>query len=174
MRNWDNFYRIVKEGKTNLWEIKKQFGDKSVFLFKRDGSGFTWMINSRHEINAYNSLKQGAKGDILMAGLGIGYEPFILCDRQGVKSIDIVECDEEIIYLTSKYLKDNKINIIHDRVLHFMQSTDKKYDAIYFDIFPRDPTSFPDEVKILTKASKDILKSNGKIMFWRQYPPLEL
>lgn len=172
--NWDEFYDTVIEGQLGIWKISKD-EDKNIMLFDT-ARNFTWMMERRWEINSYNSLKINPHGDILMAGLGIGYEAFILKDNLDVNSITIIEKEENIINLTTKYLKHKKIKVRHDTIFKYMISTKDKYDLVYFDIFQETPaeTHFIDETRILKIEAKKILKPSGRIHFWNKFMPVEL
>jgi len=180
--NWDKFYDIVIAGKKDGWEVAKQLeNNKTVLLINHnfklyDDNGnkgsFSWMLNRKVEENAQHSRAQGSYGRVLMGGLGIGYDAFMLSYDPNVTSIVIVEKEKEVIDLVKKYITHPKINIIHDRILHYMQTTKEIFDTTYFDIFPDSPTLFPKEVNILTKESKRL--GANKILFWMRYKPLEL
>lgn len=200
MKTWDDFYDAVdtierdnpvplnpdhpkeeweyaEPKKSGDWILVKQKGDKSVFLLKKleDGSEFGWIMNSYWEKNCYNSVAQDATGKILMAGLGVGYEAFILDSKESVESMTIVECDEDIITLSTPVLANcGKVTIVPDYILHFLETTVEKFDVIYFDIFPASMIEFPDEVEILVKEAQKKLNPNGKIMFWKQFKPVRL
>ena len=131
--NWNDFYKVVMDGKEGKWLIQKQ-PDGTVYLFDTTRS-FTWMMDKNSEINAYNSIKVNAKGKVLMGGLGIGYEAFFLKELPEVNEIIIIEREKEIIDLTTRYLKHSKIKVINDHVLSFMNKTNETFDLVYFDIF---------------------------------------
>jgi len=139
------------------------------------GETFGWMMTHWWERRAYHALAQGASGSILMAGLGIGWEPWFLNEEENVTSITVIERNSDIITLSSPVLvgKD-KVTIIEDRILHYMRNTENTYDTIYFDIFASNPISFPDEVRVLTQAANQILNPDGRVLFWRQDRPLDL
>jgi len=172
---WDNFYDVVIEGQCGNWKIEKQPSDKSVFLFDTTRN-FTWMVNSEFEIMAESSLKMNPTGNMLMAGLGIGYEAFFLKERPEIAKITIVEREPEIIELTTRYLRHDKIHVVNDKVLHFLNTTTDKFDFVYFDIFHDSPAEFmfPRETAILKQATKRVLTEGGRTGFWNKYPLLDL
>lgn len=177
--NWDELYEIFLEGELGNFKYQKQESDKSMYLFDKsinEDIPMTWMMNKGFEINAYNaSTSKKSKGKVLMAGLGIGYDAVMLMDDSKVDSITIVERAQEVIDLTMRYLpKHSKFNIVHDRILHYMENTNETFDTIYFDIFYEDPSVFPKELEILTKIAKKILNDGGEIIFWSKYKLLDL
>jgi len=68
---------------------------------------------------------------ILIGGLGIGVIPYVC---QYFAQVDVVEIDENIIYLAKQlgHLNEN-VNIIHDDILTF--SVEKTYDIVVIDAF---------------------------------------
>jgi hypothetical protein len=114
-----------------------------------------------------------AKGDILIAGLGIGMLPVALAAKDDVKSITILELEPEIIELVEPLIRKNvkneeKITIIQaDAYQYPLQNADKKYDWVYLDIwdtFPGYADDLPMLENIMTLYS-DICPS-GRIQAW--------
>lgn len=134
------------------------------------GIELTWMMTNEYEVAAHSELKEKAKGDVLLAGLGIGYANKLIAEQ--VNSIVVVEKEREVIDLYPN--KDPKTEIVHDRILHYLQITERMFDVIFLDIFPNEPMYFPREVAILTEHAQARLKPNGDILFWHLYPLLEL
>ncbi len=169
-------WRYREPERRGIWTLIKQDVNKSVCLERPDGfETFGWMMNSRWEQRAYHSIAQGARGKMLMAGLGVGWEAFVLDDVDDVESVTVVEIDADIIELSSPVLAGKrKISIVNNSILRFMESTRERFDTVYFDIYPSDPNRFPEETALLTEAASRILREDGKIMFWRMYRPLEL
>jgi protein-L-isoaspartate O-methyltransferase len=68
---------------------------------------------------------------ILVGGLGIGVIPYVC---QDFAQVDVVEIDENIIYIAKQlgHLNEN-VNIIHDDILTF--SVEKTYDIVVIDAF---------------------------------------
>ena len=177
---------VYEQPKTSgVWTLIKQSNPKFApddprgkdVCLERDlyGETFGWMMSHWWENRAYHALAQGASGDILMAGLGIGWEPWFLNEEDNVSSVTVIEHDPDIITLSSPVLvgKD-KVTIIEAKILHYMQHTDNTYDTVYFDIFESNLMVYPDEVQILTQAANQILNPGGRVLFWKQYRPLDL
>lgn len=160
-------------GNIGDWSVEIA-GDLIKLTRKFQGTIMTWMTNESWEMGTHEHYKSGVRGDVLLAGLGLGYDVWIVKDYEKVKSVDVVECEREVIDLVWDHIKNNKSHVIHDRILHYMQTTNKKYDFIFFDIFKNDPEYFPKETKILTEAAREILKPGGEILFWRLQPQVEL
>jgi len=174
MPNWNDFYNIVVSDIEGDFVIQKQ-EDKSVhLLFDLNGKTFTWIMDNDAEVLADNAVYREARGDVLIAGLGIGYEHYMLANTEGVNSITTVEKESSVITLVSNYLSSPKLSIVNDRILNYLQTTDKKFDVVYFDVFLQDPIFYQEEVRILTEAAQRVLNDGGRVLFWKQYRPLEL
>ena len=98
-----------------------------------------WMSLNPNEINTMVPHIEKAKGNILVLGLGLGYFPFMCSLKNEVKSITIIERDQNIINLFKKYLLDkfpykNKINIIRDNAIYYLEENDG-YDYIFADLW---------------------------------------
>lgn len=187
--DWNDFYNIVTTehervdpgnhnsvivAESKRWIIRRQPSDKAVFLDDKT-TGLCWQAGGQLLYQSAGAITQKATGSILMAGLGVGHEMFILAHDYTVNSITVVESDQEIIDLTTQYLSHSKITIVHDRILHYMENTGgETYDTIYFDIFPASPTQFSNETKILTEAANKVLNPGGRVLFWNLWKPLEL
>lgn len=160
------YYNLWKEKKVGNWEIFKD--EFNVFL-RHTKQDFIWMSTLDWEKRRHDVFEKQARGKVLIAGLGLGYDVLIIKNKPNIISIDVIEIDKEIIDLVSSVVKDQKVKIIHDRILHYMQTTNKKYDTIYFDIFPHDVVNYPEQVQILINQARKMLNTNGKILFWKLY-----
>lgn len=86
-----------------------------------------------------------AKGNILIAGLGIGMLPASLSEKEDVESITIVELNQEVIDLVEplirKYVKNaDKIRIIQaDAYKYPSEHPNETYDFVYLDIWDTFP-----------------------------------
>jgi predicted membrane-bound spermidine synthase len=82
--------------------------------------------------NNINHYKNGDK--VLLLGLGGGtlYKKL----KENNLSVDVVEIDERIANVAKKYFFiENELNIIVDDARHYINTTDKKYDIIIYDLF---------------------------------------
>lgn len=123
-------------------------------LFDFNFLNYTIMNNSDEEKGFNLEIISKARGDVLIAGLGIGLIVLPIMNKENVISIDIVEKYQEIIDLIEPQLPLNgKVNIIHQDIISFVPT--KKYDIIYFDTLP--------EVQYLEDDKKDRIK-DGKFV----------
>jgi len=134
---------VVCDGKNNYIGLFDMYStDKAV------------MTNSEREKQSNLEFVEQAKGDVLIAGLGIGLILLPIQNKKEVNRIDVVEKYEEVIDLVAEQLPLNhKVNIINDDIYKFQPEI--KYDTIYFDTFPTTPAS------LLNEFRESYLNSNG-------------
>ena len=98
------------------------------------------MSNSEFEKQQNLEIINDAKGDVLIAGLGIGLILLPIMKKPEVSKIDVIEKYQEVIDLIEEQLPLNsKVNIICDDAYKFEPK--QMYDTIYIDIFPTAPPS---------------------------------
>ena len=99
-----------------------------------------WMSLNPNEIETMKPYIKKAKGNVLVLGLGMGYVPYMISLKDEVKSITIVEKDKEIIDLFKKnllplFVNKNKITIIEDDAIKYLNRKDVRYDYIFADLW---------------------------------------
>ena len=93
------------------------------------------MSNTPMEKRTNSEFITKANGDVLIAGLGIGLIVLPIQDKENIKSITIIEKQQEIINMVASQLPlNNKVNIICDDIFNYIPN--KIYDTIYLDIWP--------------------------------------
>lgn len=91
-----------------------------------------------------------AKDNILIAGLGIGMVPAALAAKKDVKTITIIELDQEVIDLIEPFIRkyipnQHKIKIVQADAYTYPDTyTGEKYDFAWLDIWPEFPNSYED------------------------------
>lgn len=99
-----------------------------------------WMSVIPHEINTMKQPICNAFGNVLVMGLGLGYYLFHILEKEEVKSVDVIECDEQVIdlfntCLIDKFPNKDKIKIIKDNAISYLNNTNRKYDYVFVDIW---------------------------------------
>jgi spermidine synthase len=75
------------------------------------------------------------KSKALVLGLGGGMMAEKLSSELGF-GVDAVELDRRIAHVSHRYFGlDEKVNVFVDDARHYMETTGKKYDLIFFDVF---------------------------------------
>ena len=109
-----------------------RMGQTNVNL-KTKNSNWTYIPFS---ISAASVLPAGS--DALLLGLGGGSVANYLNGALGM-NVDAVELDERIAKIALKYFELlPSVNVITDDARHYIESTDKKYDLVFIDVFKGD------------------------------------
>jgi spermidine synthase len=116
-------------------------------------------------ITDYLKTKNSNSKEILIAGLGGGSMVKEL--YQSSNKIDVVEIDKNMIEVCQKHFslpKSPKVNYYIDDARHFINSQNKKYDYIIFDLSLGE--TIPSNVYTLEsfKKCKNLLKKDGEII----------
>jgi hypothetical protein len=164
---------VVPEG-TPLWTYDHKQGTVSQAFCAFDyplmillESGDIWMSDSQPEVEEIMGAVAVAKGDVLIAGLGIGLLPTFLKDKEDVVRIDIVEMHQQVIDLVFDQIASPKMKIINDDIFHYLDTTSNKYDLIYIDIWK--PITTPlREIHAARRQAEKCLKPNGVFWCWLQ------
>ena len=143
----------IPTGAKGNWRIVEEDGLIQL-QEKRFDSWWKWMDSVTWDNGTHQEFISEAKGDILMGGLGLGYDVWAIKDKPEVKKIDVVEMQQEVIDLVWKHTDKSKAILHHDKLLNFMNNTTNRYDLIWIDIFLYDP--FDKVIKAYGKPSKSL------------------
>jgi spermidine synthase len=114
-----------------------------------------------------------AKGDVLIAGLGIGMILYPILNKPEVESVTVVELERDVIRLMKPLITkwaveaDKCLRIINDDIELF-DHEDRKWDVIYFDIWDEISGDNWEQMKRLTKRFKYRRKPGGWMGAWRK------
>lgn len=105
-------------------------------------NGRVWMTITPNEIETMKSPIEKAYGKVLTFGLGLGYFQYMISNKMNVSEVYIVDSNEDIIKLFSKYIlpqfeNSNKIKIIKMDAFEFLQKEMKNYlfDYVFSDLW---------------------------------------
>ena len=125
------------------------FNERFSYLALTEGNN-VWMSLNPNEIETMKPFIEKGQGDVLVLGLGMGYVPFMLSLKKDVKSVTIVEKDQEIIKLFNSLIYpyfpyQNKIRIINDDALDFVQNNKKygTFDYVFADLWHNPEDGLP-------------------------------
>lgn len=163
-----------KEGE-NGWAIRKFVIKDTDFRAMLDGiapgkyvrlSHYGNCIMSDTDMEKRTNLKFciNAQGDVLIGGLGLGMIILAIQDKPEVKSVTVIEKNQEVIDLVAPQLDFNdKVKIIHDDVFEWKPERGLKYDTIYMDIWGTiDREVYENEMKPLKRKYARYLKSKAE------------
>lgn len=130
-----------------------------------------WMSDTPMEQNTNREFLNNANGDVLVYGLGIGLIIFPLLNDPEIKSITVVELDKRVIdfILPSIKLQDteNKLTVIQgDADIYYQQfEKNRKFDTIYFDIWPSITTDNYEHIKTLERKHRKFINRQNPNFF---------
>lgn len=130
-----------------------------------------WMSPTLAEQNTINPCVDKAHGHVLTFGLGIGYFPYMCSLKDNVKSITIVELNENVISMFKECIlpqfnTDIEINIIHGNIFdYYNEEFLNKFDYIFVDIWEDNESG----LITLTKLHEQYLYTKDNIDYWIEF-----
>lgn len=101
-----------------------------------------WMMITPNEINTMKQPIQNAKGKVCTFGLGLGYYPYMVSNKENVASVTIVEKEQGVIDLFSQYVlpqfpNRQKIHFVHQDAFDYAENQMKaeQFDVIFTDLW---------------------------------------
>jgi len=91
------------------------------------------MSDSPQEMFLQYEAYKGAKGKVLVGGLGLGLYASMIALKPEVTEVAVVEIDKDVIKLCNP--KNKKIKVINEDILKFIKETKEKFDYIYIDTY---------------------------------------
>ncbi len=149
----------VPDGISGRWEVKTfEVSEEKAALFnlredvrgtgrhveagtykKLSRHGLVIMSNTPAEISDHVDFINEAKqrgGHILINGLGLGVALKEILKSEAVESVTVVEESQDVISLVATtYLKDSRVSIIEADAFEYEPPADKKYSAVWHDIW---------------------------------------
>ena len=144
----------IPEGKKGDHEIRKtEFGEDPMLAARmaRDGRHYVpgvytflyrgntlVMSDTPDEKNDHRAAVKKAKGNCLIAGLGIGMVLNAIALKEEVNHIDVIELSQDVIDLVAPYyeqLYPNKITFHCASIFDWKWDRDAYYDIAWFDIW---------------------------------------
>jgi len=112
----------------------------------------TEMSDTMMEKKTNFEFTRRARGDVLIAGLGLGMIVLAIQDDPTITSITVIEKSIDVIELVTPQLPLNdKVTIIHDNIFAWKPKRGIRYDTIYFDIWPAICGDYYEEMKDLKR-----------------------
>jgi spermidine synthase len=99
-------------------------------------NGQMMMSDNLHERLSNLEVIDEARGNTLIAGLGLGMVLHPILKNDHVTSVTVIEKEQDVITLVQPtLLPTTKLQIICDDIFTWEPQSDKHYDCIYFDIW---------------------------------------
>ena len=137
-RNDISLYLRPVNGKRVALTVSKYAGKDIYELWDKSCMEYgTVMDSSDYEKERNIDIVEKTRGDVFIAGFGIGLIVLPIINKEEVISVDIMESQQEVIDLIASQLPLNKkVNLIKGN--YFDYEPEKKYDTIYLDTVPEE------------------------------------
>ena len=120
-----------------------------------------WMSVNPNEINTMKPFIKKANGKVLVLGLGMGYIAYMMALKEDVKSVTVVEKDQNIINIFKSkiypLLKTNKIKVVHDDAFRYLENN-QGYNYIFADLWHNPEDGIPMYIQLESIAKKNKVK----------------
>lgn len=131
--------------------------------------GVLMMSDTPMERRTNREFIDKAKGDVMIAGLGIGLilenlKPKV--ESGEVKSIVIYEKFQDVIDLVYPIYSDMPLEVRYEDILTYKPPRGEEYDTIYFDIWPDISTDNLPEMALLHQRWKNRKRKDGWMNSW--------
>lgn len=101
------------------------------------------MSDTRMEQSSNRAVIHHSKGDVLIAGLGVGLILLPILRKPEVKSVTVIEKYQDVVDLVDPAVRSalkpklaSKLKVITADILEWSPPKGQKWDCIYFDIWP--------------------------------------
>lgn len=144
---YPNMSELLEDRQKGDWKLQHFTIGENDFFAMRDGiSPGTYirlvhnckcvMSNTRMEERTNMNFCHSANGDVLIGGLGIGLIILAIQDKPEVKTITVIEKNQEVIDMVATQLNFNdKVKIICADVFEWKPDKGVKYDCSYMDVW---------------------------------------
>lgn len=127
------------------------------------------MSDTDMEKDTNYSVVNQARGNVLIAGLGIGMILVPILKNPKVKKVTVVELHQDVIDLVAPSFKDPRLTIVHSDIRDWTPTGRAKFDVIYFDIWSTINSSNLKVMKRLEGQFAPYLKKGGWMGCWAKH-----
>lgn len=145
IKNFNSFVKTQKYKKLRIENVTvsgvlydyfgKALYENKIKLTSFYNNNILYMSNSPMEIQSHYVPYKKAHGNVLVAGLGLGYYVWKLLNKSMVKKITVVETCKDTIDLFKYHFRKNslsKVDFVNTDINNYATLT--KYDFFYYDI----------------------------------------
>jgi hypothetical protein len=169
----DDVYPIVTLNKKSF---EHDIGKEIVVLHQKNFGGM--MSNHKTEMESCQEFLDKCYGDVLIFGLGLGIVVLPLLKDDSIKSITVIEPDQDLIDTVGFFIHRScncscKLRIFKGDAFTYHRNLKEKYDTIWFDIWGLLQSSTIDEIEYFHKVYKKNLKEEKSLMLSWYYNELK-
>ncbi len=125
------------------------------------------MSDTPMELRTNKPFVEHAHGNVLIAGLGIGFVLLTIQEKPEVKSITVVELQPELIELVQPKLSLNeKVKIVRADIFQWLPEEPERFNTIYFDIWNSICGDNYPQTKTLHARFRKYLNRKGDSQAW--------
>ncbi len=133
-------------------------------------NGTTWMSLCPHEIETMKTAISGLSGDVEILGLGLGYVPFSLARKKDVRTIEVVEINEDVISFFEKQVLPGiagkeKIKIVHGDAIARLRTIDLTGKMVFADLWHDSEDGLPLYAELL----KTLEGKAATTLYWLEH-----
>ena len=165
----------IPEGQIGEWKVERFLVDRLDYhalpkgrgvpkgeTFTRLKRGGTLVMSDTpaEQMDHYEIIYK-AKGNVLLAGLGIGMVLDAVAKKDEVTHVTVVEVAKEVIDLVWPHYKSlygDKIEVVNESILTWKPQTDAYYDCAWYDIWDN---ICLDNLSDMTKLHRKFAKKTG-------------
>ena len=137
-------------------------------------NGQVWMSDTRMERISNYAVLHEARGDVFIAGLGIGMILLPLLRKPEVKSVTVMEINRDVIQLVEPHIRKaarrsaRKLKIYEGDALILMPDEGHRFDTVSFDIWPDTCGDYWEQIKMLRRWYRKRLRPGAWMGAWKQ------
>jgi len=154
----------------DFYKLSNSLQKDYTFVLKKISTDEIIMTDDEIELLSNKWFLDNASGDILILGLGFGLIVFPLLKDDTIKSITIIEREQDIIDYVGDKIKNldikNKVQIKNGNAYdyHKNESEHGKYDYVYIDFWHKLDKSAIADMKEMLTTYKPFLKNEKSVL----------
>jgi hypothetical protein len=131
-------------------------------------NGILMMSDTSMEHRTNMEVVRQAKGDVLIAGLGLGMILHPILSKPEVLSVTVVEKYADVITLIGPTVENDKLTIVEGDIFTWKPAKGSKYDVVYFDIWAEQSTDCLEDMRKLHIRFRPYKFKDGWMDSWRK------
>ncbi len=131
----------------------------------RNGHVDEWMSDTWLERSTNREILQDGKGNVLLAGLGIGMVAAALCQKEEVDSVTVLEIEPQVIALVEPHIRHPKLTVLLSDA-HRPPFTGRFFDTVYIDIWINICSDNWEPMKSLLRQYRKFARKGAVVTAW--------
>lgn len=129
-------------------------------------NGECWMTDAEFECATSVPFERAARGDVLVIGLGLGLGIRPILAKPSVRSVLVLEINEDVIALIAPTIVHPKLRIVRGNAYSW-RPPKAAFDLVYFDIWKDVPNEDNrEDLARLRRHYKVSCRQSGRMMAW--------